>query len=196
MGETNVLMEVTARKKNVYIIAGSIPELGEDGKLYNTCVIYDPAGHIIGKHRKVHLFDINVPGKITFQESKVLHPGNHLTICDTKYGKIGVGICYDLRFPEIAQIYRENGCELLVYPGAFNMTTGPAHWELLQRSRALDNQLYVATCSPARDDTATYTAWGHSMVVDPWGKIVSEAQEPETVIFADIGKLLFHYSHF
>lgn len=136
-------MSQLAQRFNVYLVAGSIPEIEEGtSKIYNTCTVYHPqSGEIIGRHRKVHLFDIDVPGKITFQESKVLSPGENLTVVRTDYCNIGIGICYDIRFPEMAQLYRQKGCEILVYPGAFNMTTGPAHWELLQRSRALDNQV-------------------------------------------------------
>jgi len=185
-GVSSKLMSALAADYKVYIIAGSIPERGDDGMLYNTSVTYGPTGEVLGKHRKVHLFDIDVPGKITFQESAVLNGGNNLTIIDTEWCKIGVGICYDIRFAEMAQIYRQNGCDLLVYPGAFNMTTGPAHWQLLQQARAVDNQVYVATISPARNVNAGYVAWGHSMVVNPWGSVVVEASEEPKVVFADI----------
>lgn len=100
--------------------------------------------------------------------------------------KIGIGICYDMRFPEMAQVYTQQGCKLLFYPGAFNMTTGPAHWELLIRARALDNQLYVATVSPARDEKATYVAWGHSTVVNPWGEVIAKADHTEQILYSDI----------
>merc|ERR1711994_147717 len=118
--------------------------------------------------------DIDIPGKITFRESDALSAGNDFTVIDTPYCKIGLGICYDIRFPDLAQIYaRNHGCQLLVYPGAFNLTTGPAHWELLQRARAVDNQCFVLTASPARTDPPPvvddekpkyphYSAWGHS----------------------------------
>jgi len=175
-----------ARDNKVYLIGGSIPEIGEDKKLFNTCTIWSPTGDMLGRHRKVHLFDIDIPGKITFQESKVLSSGNQLTTILTDVCKIGVGICYDIRFPEMAQIYRKNGCDLLIYPGAFNMTTGAAHWQLLQQGRAVDNQVYVATISPARDATASYVAWGHSMVVNPWGEVIAEAEDSESIVYADI----------
>ncbi|XP_061680377.1 omega-amidase NIT2 isoform X1 [Syngnathoides biaculeatus] len=165
--------------------AGSIPE--EDaGKLYNSCAVFGPDGQQLVKHRKIHLFDIDIPGKIRFQESETLSPGNTLSVFETPFCKVGVGICYDLRFAELAQLYSRKGCQLLLYPGAFNMTTGPAHWELLQRGRALDNQVYVATASPARDESASYVAWGHSTVVNPWGEVISKAGAEETVIYADI----------
>ncbi|XP_074259649.1 omega-amidase NIT2 isoform X2 [Saimiri boliviensis] len=134
----------------------------------------------------IHLFDIDVPGKITFQESKTLSPGDSFSTFDTPYCRVGLGICYDMRFAELAQIYTQRGCQLLVYPGAFNLTTGPAHWELLQRGRAVDNQVYVATASPARDDEASYVAWGHSTVVNPWGEVLAKAGTEETIVYSDI----------
>ncbi|PFX26636.1 Omega-amidase NIT2 [Stylophora pistillata] len=100
--------------------------------------------------------------------------------------KMGIGICYDIRFPEMAQVYTQQGCKLLFYPGAFNMTTGPAHWEPLIRARALDNQLYVAAVSPARDEKATYVAWGHSTVVNPWGEVIAKADHTEKILYSDI----------
>ncbi|XP_001622809.3 omega-amidase NIT2 isoform X1 [Nematostella vectensis] len=185
-GESSNMLAEVAKETGAYIVGGSIPERASNRKLYNTSLSYDPSGNLMGKHRKIHLFDIDVPGKIRFQESEVLSPGENLTILDTEYCKIGIGICYDMRFPELAQLYAKKGCHLLLYPGAFNMTTGPAHWELLTRARALDNQLYVATISPARDDNATYIAWGHSTVVNPWGKIVSKADHTEQILYAEI----------
>ncbi|XP_028259647.1 omega-amidase NIT2 isoform X2 [Parambassis ranga] len=177
-GESTQMLSEAAREHKVYVVGGSIPE-EDGGKLYNSCTVFGPDGGMILKHRKIHLFDINVPGKICFQESETLSPGN-------TYCKVGVGICYDMRFAELAQIYSRKGCQLLVYPGAFNMTTGPAHWELLQRARALDNQVFVATASPARDESASYVAWGHSTVVSPWGEVISKAGPEEAIIYADI----------
>ncbi|KAJ0032124.1 hypothetical protein NQD34_002205 [Periophthalmus magnuspinnatus] len=184
-GESTQVLSEIAKENKVYLVGGSIPE--EDcGKLFNSCAVFDPEGQMLLKHRKIHLFDISVPGKIHFQESEILSPGNSLSMFDTPFCKVGVGICYDMRFAELAQLYSRKGCQLLVYPGAFNMTTGPAHWELLQRARAVDNQVYVATASPARDETASYVAWGHSTVVNPWGEVMSKAGPEEAVIYADI----------
>ncbi|XP_034036497.1 omega-amidase NIT2 [Thalassophryne amazonica] len=184
-GESTQVLSETAKENHVYLVGGSIPE-EDGGKLYNSCPVFGPDGEMILKHRKIHLFDIDVPGKIRFQESETLSPGNSLSVFETPFCKVGVGICYDIRFAELAQLYSRKGCQLLVYPGAFNMTTGPAHWELLQRGRALDNQVYVATASPARDETASYVAWGHSTVVNPWGEVISKAGPEEAIIYADI----------
>ncbi|XP_030583529.1 omega-amidase NIT2 [Archocentrus centrarchus] len=184
-GESTQVLSEAAKENQVYLVGGSIPE-EDGGKLFNTCTVFGPDGEVILKHRKIHLFDINIPGKIRFQESETLSAGNSLSVFDTSFCKVGVGICYDMRFAELAQLYSRKGCQLLVYPGAFNMTTGPTHWELLQRARALDNQVYVATASPARDETASYVAWGHSTVVNPWGDVISKAGPEEAVVYADI----------
>ncbi|XP_071958144.1 omega-amidase NIT2-like isoform X2 [Antedon mediterranea] len=184
-GDTSRALANAAKENKVYLVGGSIPER-ENGKLYNTCTVFSPEGSLIGKYRKMHLFDINVPGRITFKESEVLSAGNNFLTFDTPFCRVGVGICYDMRFAEMAQIYCKEGCGLLLFPGAFNMTTGPAHWELLQKARALDNQLYVSAISPARDESASYVAWGHSTIVNPWGEVVAKAGHMEDIIYADL----------
>jgi omega-amidase len=100
--------------------------------------------------------------------------------------QMGIGICYDLRFQELSMLMRTVGCNLLIYPGAFNTTTGPKHWELLLRARATDTQCYVCGVSPARSDTASYKAWGHSTVVDPWGAVIATTDSSEAVVYADL----------
>ncbi|KAG6545177.1 hypothetical protein Mapa_013289 [Marchantia paleacea] len=182
---SSTMLSDVARNKGVTIIGGSIPERSE-GRLYNTCYIFGKNGELRGKHRKTHLFDIDIPGKITFKESDTLTPGGELTVVETDVGRIGVGICYDMRFPEMAMLYAAQGVHMICYPGAFNMTTGPLHWELLAKARAVDNQLYVVTCSPARDSGAGYVAWGHSTVVGPFGEIVATTEHEEKTVFGEI----------
>ncbi|CAO3573461.1 unnamed protein product [Mortierella alpina] len=180
-------LSAMAKDAKAYLIGGSIPERDlTDDKVYNTCTVYNPEGELIATHRKVHLFDIDVPGKIRFQESETLTAGKQLTHVDTEFGKIGVGICYDIRFPEPAMIAARKGCFAMIYPGAFNMTTGPLHWELLQRARAVDNQMYVAACSPARDVSANYHAWGHSTIVGPAGDVIQTTDEKQSIVYADL----------
>lgn len=179
------MLSEAAGTLQITIIGGSIPERSGDC-LYNTCCIFGKDGTLKGKHRKLHLFDIDIPGKITFKESKTLTAGQHPTIVDTDVGRIGIGICYDIRFQELAMLYAARGAHLICYPGAFNMTTGPLHWELLQRARAADNQLFVATCSPARDTSASYTAWGHSTLVGPFGEVIATTEHDEAMIVEEI----------
>ena len=174
-----------AESYNVYILAGSIPER-EGDKLYNTSYLLDKTGSIIAKHRKMHLFDIDVKGRITFKESDVLTAGDDFTIADTDFGRIGIGICYDVRFVELARIMAEKGAEILFYPGAFNQTTGPAHWELLFRSRALDNQVFCIGVAPALNMNASYHSYGHSIAVNPWGEVIAQAGEKEELVICEI----------
>lgn len=181
-----------ARSHNVWIVGGSIPEKEVDRetgqvRVFNTCPIISSTGELVAKHRKMHLFDIDIPGKMTFRESETLSAGDQATVVSTPWGNMGVGICYDIRFTELALLMRQRGCNFLVYPGAFNMVTGPAHWELLQRARAVDNQLYVAACSPARNtEGGGYVAWGHSAITSPWGEVIAKAAEGQEIIYADI----------
>jgi omega-amidase len=176
-----------ARDAGAYVVGGSIPEYSAETKnYYNTSLTFGPDGALLATHRKVHLFDIDIPGKMRFCESEVLSPGNKITTVDLpEYGKIAVAICYDIRFPELAMTAARRGCFLLAYPGAFNLTTGPLHWELLARARAVDNQTFVALCSPARDVGADYKAWGHSMVVDPNAEVLGQLDEKEGILYAE-----------
>ncbi len=174
-----------AKREDVYIVAGSIPEKHE-GKIYNSSFIFNPQGEILDVHRKVHLFDIDVPGKISFKESETLTAGNQITVVDTPLCRIGICICYDIRFTELLRLMALEGAQIIIVPGAFNMTTGPAHWKPLIQVRAVDNQVFMAAISPARNHDASYVAYGHSMVVDPWGTILKEAGTGEEIIYVHI----------
>ncbi|KAK7453096.1 hypothetical protein CaCOL14_005059 [Colletotrichum acutatum] len=177
-----------AKASGVYLVGGSIPELDPDTRrIFNTSLVFSPHGWLIGKHRKAHLFDVDIPGQMTFRESDTLSPGNSITLLDLpKYGTIGLGICYDIRFAEFATIASRNGAFALIFPSAFNSTTGPLHWECLARARALDNQLYVAMCSQSYEPGSGYPAWGHSMVVDPDGQIIATAERGPAIVYADL----------
>lgn len=185
-GDSVQFMSDLACENNIYLVGGSIPERDKDDNIYNTCFIFSPNGEIIGKHRKTHLFDIDVPGKVRFMESDVLTSGDHSTVIDTEFCKVGIGICYDVRFAKMFNKMADEGAKLIILPGAFNMTTGPAHWELLMRARALDNQIYFAANSPARDEESSYQAFGHSLVANPWGEIVSMAGPQPTIVYGEI----------
>lgn len=176
-----------ARKFQITLVGGSIPELEpETNNVYNTCVIFDEQGNIIGKHRKVHLFDIDIPNGITFKESVTLSGGTQATTVTAPVGKFGVGICYDMRFPELAMLSARQNSFAMIYPSAFNTVTGPMHWHLLARSRSIDNEIYTLLCSPARNLDSSYHAYGHSLVVNPRGEIIAEAGEGEEIIYADL----------
>ncbi|XP_050669936.1 omega-amidase NIT2 isoform X2 [Leptidea sinapis] len=184
-GETSRALSRAAAEAGVCVVGGTLPERCGD-RLYNTCTVWDSSGKLVTLYRKMHLFDIDIPNKITFKESEVLSAGDQLTVFEYNGVKVGLGICYDLRFPEMAHLMAKEGCSLLIYPGAFNMTTGPKHWELLGRARATDQQLYVALVSPARDLAAGYVAWGHSSLLDPWGAVLHQLDHRPGTLLADI----------
>lgn len=175
-----------AKQYGIYLIGGSMPEKDAEGNVYNTSYIFDREGKQIGKHRKVHLFDIDVKGGQTFKESDTLTAGDSDTVFDTEFGKIGVMLCFDIRFPELSRMMVNDGVKVIFVPAAFNMTTGPAHWELSFRTRALDNQIYMVGCAPARDVSAGYISWGHSIVTDPWGRVIGMLDENEGILLAEL----------
>ncbi|XP_046741421.1 omega-amidase NIT2-like isoform X2 [Diprion similis] len=175
-----------AKINEICIIGGSIPER-DGGQLFNTCTVWDSQGKFIGKYRKMHLFDVDIEGKISFKESDTLTAGDELLTFQVKGWKVGLGICHDIRFEELARLYRNLGCQLMIYPGAFEVTvTGPLHWSLLQRSRANDAQLYVAGVSSAKVDGSGFETYGHTQLTDPWGKVLNELEFAEDMIVADI----------
>ncbi len=173
-------LSALAKQRRVYLCGGSIAER-EGDRVYNTSYVFDPDGNRIAKHRKMHLFDIDVTGGQHFHESDTLSAGNSATVFETPFCRIGLCICYDLRFPELSRLMVDAGAEVLLVPAAFNMTTGPAHWELLFRSRAVDNQVYTVGVAPARDPNASYQSWGHSIVCSPWGEVLMQMNETEEV---------------
>lgn len=185
-GETLNMLSAAAKEKNIFIVGGSIPELDEQGRVFNTSFVFDNKGEMIGKHRKVHLFDIDIKDGVKFKESEVLTAGSDITIIDTPWGKVGIAICYDIRFPELIRIMALKGVKIVIIPAAFNMTTGPAHWELLFKSRALDNQVYVVGVSPARNEKYSYVAYGNSLIANPWGSIIGKLDEKEGILVEDI----------
>lgn len=188
-------MSEAAKQNKVWLVAGSIPERGPDGKLYNCSVTFNPNGELVGLYRKLHLFDIDIPSQFTFKESNTLSAGKDLFFFQVPLSssnksaviRVGIGICYDIRFPELSLIYSQQfGCQVLLFPGAFNPKTGPIHWELLAKARALDTQCYVGMCSPACDLEADYISHAESIISSPWGTVLSKAGKEEEIIVADL----------
>jgi len=184
-GYTYTALEKCAKENDIVLIGGSVPEY-EDKKIYNTSYIFNGDGALIGKHRKVHLYDVDVDGGICFKESESLSAGNEATIIATKHGTFGVGICYDIRFPEYMRILSLLNAKVVFMPAAFNMTSGPAHWEFNFRCRAFENQVYLIGASPSRDVNSNYVSYGHSIVVSPWGEIIAQMDEKQGVMVVDI----------
>ena len=184
-GPAQQALSALAGEKKIWIVGGSVPEL-EGERVYNTCFVYNPDGQQVARHRKMHLFDIRVEGGQSFRESDTLSPGNDITVFDSPWGKLGLCICFDLRFEELARVMALQGVRAIFVPAAFNMTTGPAHWELLLRQRAVDNQCFTVGTSPARDERASYVAWGNSMVCDPWGTVLHQCGAGEEVAVTEL----------
>jgi len=185
-GLTSEAMRGAAMEHRVTLVAGSIPE-AQDGKVFNCSAAWGADGALLGKYRKMHLFRLNTE-KVTFDEGETLTAGDRLATFEAHGLTFGMGICFDVRFAEFALSYNRLGATVLLYPGAFNMVTGPAHWLLHARARAVDTQSYVIMCAPARDPDSVsgYVAYGHSVVVDPWGDVLAEAGEDEEIIYADV----------
>ena len=173
------LEDISSTYPNAYIVGGSFPE-EDDGKYYNTCTVWHN-GKLIVKYNKMHLFDVNFPdaNNFTFRESDVLSPGNKPVFFNTPWGNIGLGICFDLRFNKLSNYYKEKDCKLICYPGNFTQWSGDLHWKLLLRARAVDNQCFIVGCSNALNKDAEYKAYGHSMIVDPWGEVLEKLDNSE-----------------
>ncbi|HQC36040.1 MAG TPA: carbon-nitrogen hydrolase family protein [Bacillota bacterium] len=182
-GESQALMSDAAKKHGVTLVAGTIPERCE-GKLYNTSFVYGPDGRQIARHRKVHLFDIDIAGGPHYKESATFAAGSDVTVFDVDSYRVGLCICFDIRFPELLRMTTLAGAELIVLPAAFSKATGTMHWDLALRSKAVDNQLFIAGCSPAR--RKPYEVYAHSLVADPWGKVIARAGTRPEMLICDL----------
>ncbi len=173
-----------AAELRLIVVGGSVPE-ADAGKLYNSCFVFNENGEQIARHRKVHLFDVDLPG-MRFKESNNFTPGNEITTFETRFGTMGCAVCFDLRFPELFRAMAVRGAKVVFLPAQFNMTTGPKHWEMSLRMRAVDNEMFVVGAAAARYEGFSYECWGHSAVVDPFGMVVSDCDEKEQILYADI----------
>jgi len=156
-------------------------------KITNTHIIIDNKGEILETYNKAHLFDVNIPGAVSLSESSYVSPGCRLAPpVTTPLGKLGLGICYDLRFPEFSQSLTAAGAEILTFPSAFTVKTGAAHWESLLRARAIETQCYVVAAAQSGQHSEKRTSWGHSLIVSPWGEVLADGGQGEKVITANI----------
>ena len=184
-GPVHRAMAGLARETGLWLVAGSMPE-ADGERICNTSFVFDPAGRQAAFHRKMHLFDIDVKGGQRFMESETFTAGDRVTVFDTPFGKLGLCICFDLRFPELARCMALAGARAIVTPAAFNMTTGPAHWELLFRQRAVDNQLFTLGVAPARDEQGPYVSYGNTILCSPWGEVLARAGSAPALLLADV----------
>ena len=178
-------MAACAKEAGITLVAGSIPEK-ESGRIYNSSMVFNPQGERIARHRKMHLFDIDIKGGQRFKESDTFTPGDEVVVFEADGVKMGLCICFDMRFPELARLLVQKGAQVIVCPAAFNMTTGPMHWELMFRQRAVDNQVYTLGAAPARDVNGPYVSYGNSIVCSPWGKVLARAGAEPEILYADL----------
>jgi nitrilase len=176
----------TARRHGIWLVGGSIPLLADDpDKLRNTCLVFDDAGRQAARYDKIHLFGF-AKGEERYDEATTIEPGSRVVAVDTPVGRIGLGVCYDLRFPEL---FRALGTvDLLVLPAAFTETTGRSHWEVLLRARAVENQCYLLAAAQGGRHPSGRVTHGNSMIVDPWGAIVARMDKGEGVVAAELDR--------
>ncbi len=186
-GESLSLMSRLARELRIHIVAGSITERADDSsRSYNTSVLLGPDGGRIAVYRKIHLFDVDLPGRVTVRESDSRLGGADVVCAETPLGAIGLSICYDLRFPELYRRLAFAGARIIMLPSAFTFPTGEAHWEPLVRARAIENQAYVIAPAQFGPNLYGYSDYGNSMIVDPWGRVLARAADQEGVVIAPI----------
>ena len=171
-------------KHGIFLCTGSMAFV-HDGKLFNRAFLLGPSGDELLSYNKCHMFDVQFKN-LQIRESDVFTEGTQLSVAKTDLGCMGMLICYDIRFPEAARKLALSGAELLLVPAVFNQITGPAHWHVMMRARAIENQLYLAAISQGISLSSNYKAYGHSMVISPWGDILTEADQSEQIIYADI----------
>jgi predicted amidohydrolase len=179
-GEFAAFFAATARELGIWVHAGSFHEAGPDDEhTFNTSLIFDPAGELAAVYRKIHLYDVEIPGRVSYQESRSVAPGRETVVSVIAGVPTGLSICYDLRFPELYRRLAIDGAKLMVVPAAFMMHTGRDHWEVLLRARAIESQCYVVAAGQIGDHEPARTCFGRSMIIDPWGTVL--AQAPDTV---------------
>ena len=187
-GETVEAMAGWARGHGITLIGGSIAELREGHeKLSNTSIAFGPDGEILGVYRKIHLFDVEVEGNV-YRESEAEEPGEEPVVVRGEGWPIGLSVCYDIRFPELYRILALEGAELVTVPAAFTVPTGRDHWHVLMRARAIENQYYVAAPGQVGETRPGKPSYGRSLIVDPWGIVLAQAPDEETVISAELDR--------
>jgi predicted amidohydrolase len=186
-GSTSEMLQAAARRHQIYLVGGSFCEkIPGNDKVYNTNLVINPDGEIIAQYRKIHLFEIDAPGEVVFNEAEAIEFGKDVVAAETPFGVIGLTICYDLRFPELYRALADKDARIITLPAAFALKTGKDHWETLIRARAIENQVYMLASAQVGIKPNGYMSYGRSMIVDPWGTVIAQAQDTEAVITAEL----------
>jgi predicted amidohydrolase len=184
-GPTVDRLGALARRLGIHLVAGSLLEARDDADLpFNTTTLLGPDGSLLAVYRKIHLFDVDLPGRVTIRESGLRSAGQETVCVETALGRIGLAVCYDLRFPELFRRLADAGAEVIVMPSAFTRPTGLAHWETLLRARAIENQCFVVAPNQFGAGSAGFSDYGNSLIVDPWGTILARGGDEEAATVA------------
>jgi len=184
-------MSEQAKQHRIWIVAGTIP-LETGTKVHSACLVFDDQGQVVAQYNKIHLFDATVSSNEQYTESDLITPGTDIVVLDTPVGRLGLSICYDLRFPELFRALLDQGAEIIAVPSAFTETTGRAHWEVLLRARAIENLSYLIAAGQGGQHVTGRQTFGHSMIIDPWGKIIDSHPQGEGVVLGDIDLQYLH----
>jgi nitrilase len=189
-GPIQHFMAEMAREHGIWLLGGTLPLASDDPqRVLNTTLVYDPSGTHVGRYDKIHLFGFT-RGSENYDEARTIVPGKAVGVIETEVGKVGMSVCYDLRFPEL---YRAMGpVSLIVVPAAFTYTTGKAHWEILLRARAIENQCYVLAAAQGGTHVNGRRTWGQSMLIDPWGEVKSVLAEGEGIVSGEVDDIFMH----
>ena len=175
-----------ARVSGVWVLLGSLPIAAPNGKSFNRSFLLDPRGEIVQRYDKMHLFDVELPGGEKYLESETIEPGGELAIAELPWGRLGMTICYDLRFPRLYRALAHAGADFLAVPASFTRTSGQAHWHVLNRARAIENGAYVFAPCQCGEHAGGSSTFGHSLVVDPWGRVLADGGEDPGIVMAEI----------
>ena len=188
-GPLQDFLATQARAHQFWLIGGTIPlKSSQPERILNSCLLFDPAGKCTARYDKLHLFDVHIDGKGngSYNESDTIAPGHNITVAHTPFGNIGMSVCYDLRFPELYRKMSEQGMDLITVPAAFTHSTGKRHWEVLLKSRAVENLCFVIAANQGGRHSRRRASWGHSMIIDPWGDILCSLDTGPGVACTDI----------
>jgi len=188
-GPIQDFLSKTADRHKVWLVGGTMPIRGISGKARAACLVFDDKGNRIGRYDKIHLFDVSVPGtEESYQESSTIEAGEDALVVDTPFGRLGLSVCYDIRFPELYRQMSSVGMDILAVPSAFTARTGAAHWEILVRARSVENLCYTIAANQGGFHINGRETYGHSMIVDPWGAVLASLSQGSGVVTADFDR--------
>lgn len=186
-GPIQKTLATVAKENNIWVVAGTLPLRDEvSGKIFSSCLTFNDKGECVARYNKIHLFDVTVENGESYFESQRVMAGDAISVVDTPFGKMGVAICYDLRFPELFRLMMLKGAEIIVLPSAFTVNTGKVHWEILLRARAIENLCYLVAPNQVGVRLSGHGTYGHSMIVGPWGEILASLQEQPGLIVHEV----------